>query len=574
MDDPEERPERSSDTPGTGRRAGESVRTRLRARLAGALDEVRGRTSRAGVAALTAVIGAALLRFYRLGSESLWLDEAFTWSYVTQIYQFWELLFVLPTEDVHPPLYYVVVDLWVALAGTSEAALRLPSVVFGIAAVGLIYLLGARLFDRWTGAAAAALLSVSSFHVYFSQEARMYSLLAALTLASFYFFVDIAGDRAHSRTAVLGYLVASTLLVYTHVYGLFVIVAQQAYLFPLLVLSHRDWPFVGRYSKPSVSLREWVATGATLLVLSAPWLLVLFNRVSHFAQGQCSSLVWIPEPCLGSVANIVTRYCFYCGNPQLFPHALGGDPTGGLIFPAVLAGVVGLAGLGVVGRKNSAVGRPDRRQWMVLLWLLVPVVVPFVLSYAFAPILMPRYTIAASLAMFLLVAKGLRTLPVSLGVLLAGIVLIGLLAPLAPYYADTQKQQWDAVAPAVESEADEQALVLVSQSHFVTPYQYYAGRDAENVAGIDDDATRSTVKGAVSDYESVWLVLSRARYDPMAEHLQSLGYVSVRADTSRQICIYHFTRDANAAKLAEPPPAAACSNVTEVTSREDSRTGY
>ena len=563
MDESEDRPERLSDTPGTGGGERESARSRLRARLAGVLEGVRGRPSGAGAVGLTAVGVAAVLRFYRLGAESLWLDEAFTWSHVTQTYQFWELVFVLPTEDVHPPLYYLVVDVWVTLAGTSEAALRLPSAVFGVATVGLIYLLGARLFDRWTGAAAAALLSVSSFHVYFSQEARMYSLLAALTLASFYFFVDIAGDRAHPRTAVLGYLLASTLLVYTHVYGLFVVVAHQAYLLALLALSNRDWPLLGEVKRPSISLREWAATSVALFALTAPWLVVLLNRIPAVSKGKCSSIGWIPQPCLQSVANIVSEYCFYCGTPELFPQVFGGDPAGGLFFPAILVGVVGLAGLGLLGRNSGGMALPGRRELMLLLWLLVPVLLPFVLSYAVAPILMPRYTIGASLALFLLVGKGLRTLPVPLSVIVAGIVLVGLIAPLAPFYGDTQKQQWESTAAAVESEADEDALVLVSESHFVIPYQYYARRDAENAGGIDDDATREAVRRALGDHQNVWLVLSRAQDGPLTGHLQSLGFVSVHGDTSRQICIFHFKRGGDSKNLEEAAIAGPCSNATE-----------
>jgi hypothetical protein len=89
------------------------------------------------------LFGAALLiRLYRLGSQSLWLDEGGTWAEVTS--KSWPaLLAELWGRNAAYPLYHVLLKGWVGLAGDSEWTLRLPSALAGAAAVVAIYLAAA-----------------------------------------------------------------------------------------------------------------------------------------------------------------------------------------------------------------------------------------------------------------------------------------------------------------------------------------------------------------------------------------------------------------------------------------------
>ena len=82
-------------------------------------------------------------------------------------------------------LYYVLLRAWIHL-GDSEFTVRCLSVLFGVLTIPATYALGARLFDRATGLLAAVLLSVHSFHIAFSQEARGYSLLSLLLVLTSY----------------------------------------------------------------------------------------------------------------------------------------------------------------------------------------------------------------------------------------------------------------------------------------------------------------------------------------------------------------------------------------------------
>ena len=106
--------------------------------------------------------------------------------------------------------------------------MRLLSALFGILAIPMIYVVGRQLFNREAGLAAAIILAFSNFNIAYSQETRMYSLMVLLALISMYFFIRLLQGSNYALS--VGYLLSTTLLVYTHIYGLFVVIAQNLFL--------------------------------------------------------------------------------------------------------------------------------------------------------------------------------------------------------------------------------------------------------------------------------------------------------------------------------------------------------
>src|SRR6266852_3049327 len=127
------------------------------------------------LALVTVMCVGAALRIVELGSESLWLDEAY--SIFTSRLPLSAIVQEI-SEDVHPPLYYFLLHYWMKAFGESEFSARLLSAMFGVAAIPLLYRLASMLFDRTAGLFSAILLAWSHFNIEFSQEARMYSLLS------------------------------------------------------------------------------------------------------------------------------------------------------------------------------------------------------------------------------------------------------------------------------------------------------------------------------------------------------------------------------------------------------------
>ncbi len=120
-----------------------------------------------------------VLRLINL-NQSLWLDEAIT-ALAVKNNSFIELITKFSPGDFHPPLYYLFLKFWTMFFGFSEVALRMPSVIFGVLAIFFIYKIG--------GKKAAILMAVNPLGVYYSQEARMYSLAMLLVTASVFFFI-------------------------------------------------------------------------------------------------------------------------------------------------------------------------------------------------------------------------------------------------------------------------------------------------------------------------------------------------------------------------------------------------
>lgn len=168
------------------------------------------------------------LRFYGLEAQSLWNDEG---SSVALAGRDLATIARDAARDIHPPLYYWLLAAWTRLAGTSEVAVRSLSALLGVLLVALTYPLGRLLAGRWAGLAAALLAAINPFQVYYSQEARMYALLALLCALAFYVAVRWAAvpagrrDTAPTRHWAAAYVLAAAAGLYTH------------YAFPLVLLA-------------------------------------------------------------------------------------------------------------------------------------------------------------------------------------------------------------------------------------------------------------------------------------------------------------------------------------------------
>lgn len=117
---------------------------------------------------------AILLRAPLLGAKSLWLDEAASVRSATPRLE--------RLDPNNPPLYFMLLYVTMETIGGSEADIRLPSLLFSVLAVGLLYLLGREVADRETALLAAALLALSPLDVWYGREARMYAMISFVTL--------------------------------------------------------------------------------------------------------------------------------------------------------------------------------------------------------------------------------------------------------------------------------------------------------------------------------------------------------------------------------------------------------
>lgn len=199
---------------------------------------------------LALMLLAFALRVYRLDAQSLWSDEGLS-LYRARLSLSENLTNVVvvppgvPTQDTNPPLYFILLSGLRAVVGESEFALRFLSVMAGVIVVPLLYVAGKRLFSMPVGVAAAALCALSPFFVWYSQEARMYTLLAALSLASVHWLVralapprSLAKEEARRRW--MAWIVVTVAALYTHFTMFFLLAFEVAVIFVTLARKTRQ----------------------------------------------------------------------------------------------------------------------------------------------------------------------------------------------------------------------------------------------------------------------------------------------------------------------------------------------
>ncbi len=216
------------------------------------------------IALLALLLLAFGLRAYHLGHQELRGDEAFGYFFslrpVTDI-----VTATIELQEPHPVASYLVQKGWLTLAGSSEAALRFVSLWFSVLAVALITRLGRRLgLTPLVCVVAGLLMAVSPYLIWHAQDARMYSMSLALTLASMWLAVEwLVGeeDRRRWRWA-LAYVAVSWMALHTHYFAAFVLIAQNLFVIGLAVVERR-WRSL---------LLPWLLIQAALGLLYLPWL--------------------------------------------------------------------------------------------------------------------------------------------------------------------------------------------------------------------------------------------------------------------------------------------------------------
>ena len=137
-----------------------------------------------------------------MGAKSLWLDEGATVALARASWQHFAWVWWHGEANLQT-IYFLLMRGWIHL-GSSEAWLRSPSALFGIASIPLMYVVARKFTGRHPSLAAAALLAFSPTHVFYSQEARSYTLAILLVLLSTYFFVRAVEDERMRGTGRCG----------------------------------------------------------------------------------------------------------------------------------------------------------------------------------------------------------------------------------------------------------------------------------------------------------------------------------------------------------------------------------
>ncbi|MDL1895795.1 hypothetical protein FBQ82_05945 [Anaerolineae bacterium CFX7] len=425
------------------------------------------------VLALTLV--AFGLRVFQLDKQSLWYDEAFS-VFLSRF----DLATITArtAADIQPPLYYYLLNLWMTLAGDSEFAVRFLSLFFGVLTIPLMFATARRLFNPVTGLFAALIATFSALYLWYSQEARMYTLITFLGLLSSYALLRVLRpsspalcSKGTGRRWWIVFAVANIAAVYTH-YFAFALIAFQFIYALYVILTQREKRALWRGALISF---------AAILLAFLPWAPFMLNRlgedVSYF-RGELK----LDEALRHIGIN------FAVGESALEQIA----QTIALVWLVALA--IALIAYFIQNRKSKI---ENRNSFAPLVFALLYLVIPLVLLlflFSRNPKFNARYLMLASPGLYLMLAAGLASLwhmlsarnviaRVASGAALAlmAIALFGSsLYAINNAYFDPAftKADFRGVAKFVSENARADEAIILTSGHMFPAFDYYY-RDAQ-----------------------------------------------------------------------------------------------
>ncbi len=460
----------------------------------------------APLAAGVLTLVAFALRVWTLGRASLWLDEGLSLYYVNR--PLTDLFPTLAREDFHPPLYYLLLQGWIHIAGTSEFALRFLSLMLGVLLVPIGYATlreiyrprGRPSLDLALAVPGSALIMLSPILIYYSQEVRMYSLVACLALLSVLTLLRAARLDGHGWRPWLVFALVTTALFYTHYQGFFLLPALA--LFAL---------FAGR----RVFL-HWLGAMALAALLYAPWGLAVAAQVNTKLVNPDYFADSIPP------ATVIS---------QLVDGFLALDSSLLLMGALLVLTLVGTVAIAWDARRDGGLAR---RQALLLLAAIVPLVVTGV-AVLIMPKFATRYALLAApaldlvlvLLLFAAVWRGWVGWRALYTVLVCAVLLF------------TGKQMWRAVQSTEPPHEDargiaeymtgraksDEAIVMVENARAAFEYYYRGAAPVSGVhVGLDfADGAQQLNQVLRSQPTRVWLVLWHNEFaDPTAMVISEL----------------------------------------------------
>lgn len=344
----------------------------------------------------TILLLAFTLRLVRLTLQPLWWDEGYSLFFATR-----DLPTLLDQTalDIHPPLYYAMLQAWIYFAGTSDYVVRFFSVAIGTLTIAYIERL-ARLVHaplsgttahHTPGIIAAFVFAIAPIEIYYSQEVRMYGLVTLLCLVSTYFFVRLL--QKQERYLWLGYLLASSAALYTQYYAGFILVFQLIYLIVVLGQTPRR-------------LVPWLICWLSIAVLYIPWIAYAGGKLYGYVTFKVGHEAYLSQGPISFIAQHIVA--FSVGHLSAFLW---------LDWAALLLLVLVLLGLSQGISSHLAprqIHNPKiTNTLLVSLYLLIPLLLGYLVNvgFPFHPIRYERLLLLATPPFFLLVSSGLLAIP-------------------------------------------------------------------------------------------------------------------------------------------------------------------
>jgi len=421
------------------------------------------------------IILGILLRFYKIGEQPLWLDEAYSYWFSTRSIK--ELWITVPRYETNPPLYYTILKVW-GLFGSSESWLRSLSAIMSIGCIPLVFMLG-RLLGKpiggeWIGAAAASMFAVSPVHIQYAQEARAYAMLtffATMTLCAILWVMRHPGDACvplfakgsnlkNREKYIIGWapLLCWITIIFGTIFTLYMHNTSVLYVLTLTLVIIA-W-FVKDLKFNYYFLANSLIACLMVFLFWGPYLIFIFHQTRLIIKA-----FPISPPNILSTMNSI----FFL----LIGKGLGYNGAVKLIMKiGIFLVVTILAGVGLWNiRRHCGV----YVSILILCSIIGPILLELIFSVTITPIFVDRTLIYISVPFYVSIGAGLMTLrDLKKRILLFIIIIFAFLYGTTNYYRDNQKEPWNEIVHLVTNQSKLEDIVLLVPNNLEPPFSYYA----------------------------------------------------------------------------------------------------
>lgn len=392
-------------------------------------------------------------------NQSLWLDEADN-VWVAGMFDLYSFITKYSIGDYHPPGYFFLIWVWTHVFGFSEAAVRMPSIILGLGTIAFTYLLGKEIFDKKIALVAALFLAVAPLHVYYSQEARMYSLSAFTVSALSYFLIQLLKGK---RGALLGYTLSAILVLYSDYVTYLIFPAHFIYL---CFVKHSVW-------------RKWSISLLFSILAFLPWLVVFPKQILEGREAAFNLPGWKKVAGGADFKNLALVWVKIIIGRISFENKI--------VYAGVISVLSVFWGLGILRGI-----RKTKEERLLILWIAVPLILAWGISF-YIPMLSYFRLIFILPAFYLLAAKGFCSLPGNfsritiIGALLSSLVFLGF------YYTSPkfQREDWRGAANLLNNIPQDNSIILFEDNHVKFPYLYYQKNEISAFGGLKKVQARS-----------------------------------------------------------------------------------
>jgi uncharacterized membrane protein len=391
------------------------------------------------------LILSGLVRLIGIAKESYWVDEILT---VRQGQTTLSTLDLYLKGEMHMPLYIFLLWGWIHIFGTSEVATRIVSAIFGVLCVYVIFLLARRMFTEKVGIYSALLLALSPLAVYYSTEARLYSMFMLLVLLSFYFFISYL--ELNKRKYLIWYIIINILMLYTDIFAfvvlgihaLWIIFKNRTYLkqiFIALIISIATLiPIITnillQYSNFDKSDKSWLVPAMDKLLL----------MLIHYAGSIILLILWV----------LVIIFGLFCYKNKSF------NMLNICIFNKTKKTL----------KKQTT--KTDSNLFILAIWLIIPIVAVYVLSII-QPLFNERYLLFTLPAYILLVVFFISQFKLKYQNIILILIIILSMYTLIIQYKTTNKDDWKNTAQFLKDNVKNDDYLLITPYYHQESLTYY-----------------------------------------------------------------------------------------------------